>query len=98
MTKQALYTILIGSLIGILIILVLDSVFKHEIENRIKTESIQKPKTEAELFSEKYENIRLYEIDSCEYIGRYSGNDAFLTHKGNCKFCEKRNEQNKNGQ
>ena len=36
-------------------------------------------------------------IDSCEYLflvdgGGYNGGQT-ITHKGNCKFCEKRNEK-----
>lgn len=35
------------------------------------------------------QEIYLYIIDSCEYIGHiYPGNLDFLTHKGNCKYCE----------
>lgn len=39
-------------------------------------------------------------IDSCEYIfgkdrNAYNGG-YFLTHKGNCKFCEKRKLENNN--
>jgi len=38
-------------------------------------------------------NIRLYVIDSCEYIGYINDfHQDFLTHKGNCKFCTKRNK------
>lgn len=33
----------------------------------------------------------IYEIDSCEYLGKSVGtNVAIFTHKGNCKFCEQR--------
>ncbi len=35
----------------------------------------------------------IYVIDSCEYIGTIDGTESrsnFLTHKGNCKFCSKR--------
>lgn len=37
----------------------------------------------------------IYSIDSCEYIGTdaLSSNMAFLTHKGNCKYCTYRNEK-----
>ena len=35
--------------------------------------------------------IRLYVIDSCEYVGYINcSNGDFLTHKGNCKFCQVR--------
>ena len=38
-------------------------------------------------------HIKLYVIDSCEYIGHVSGwRSDFLTHKGNCKFCKIRND------
>ena len=33
------------------------------------------------------------EIDSCEYIVGNAGNKGYLAHKGNCKYCAKRNEQ-----
>ena len=38
--------------------------------------------------------IRLYIIDSCEYIGHINAfNSDFLTHKGNCKFCRSRSSK-----
>ena len=37
--------------------------------------------------------IRLYVIDSCEYIGHINVfHGDFLTHKGNCKFCAERSK------
>lgn len=37
--------------------------------------------------------MRTYTIDSCEYIGSIHGSSGdVLTHKGNCKFCIKRNK------
>lgn len=38
-------------------------------------------------------NIRLYIIDSCEYIGHINNWHDVLTHKGNCKFCKERNNK-----
>ena len=39
-------------------------------------------------------NVRLYVIDSCEYIGHINAfNRDFLTHKGNCKFCAERSKK-----
>lgn len=41
--------------------------------------------------------LRTYEINNCEYIGilsAYHSNSDFLTHKGNCKFCEERRKNN----
>jgi hypothetical protein len=39
-------------------------------------------------------NIRLYVIDSCEYVGHIYGYDRdFLVHKGNCKFCLERTKR-----
>lgn len=32
-------------------------------------------------------------IDSCEYIRITSGNSTWGSHKGNCKFCLKRNKK-----
>ena len=38
--------------------------------------------------------IYQYTIDGCEYIGNVTGNYRdFLTHKGNCEFCEQRNKK-----
>lgn len=39
--------------------------------------------------------VRVYEIDGCEYIGNLwpSSQQSYLTHKGNCKFCQ-RSENN----
>lgn len=40
--------------------------------------------------------IAVYVIDSCEYIGKIGGyNNDVLTHKGNCKFCAERNKNKK---
>lgn len=37
--------------------------------------------------------IYIYEIDSCEYIGKIDNySDQFITHKGDCKFCKTRNK------
>lgn len=45
-------------------------------------------------FDTQYRNIRIYVIDSCEYIGNVSiCSSDFLTHKGNCKFCAERNKK-----
>lgn len=40
-------------------------------------------------------HINIYVIDSCEYLGSPSINmsSAYLTHKGNCKFCKSRNQK-----
>lgn len=36
--------------------------------------------------------LYLFVIDSCEYIGFLSSSSTdLLTHKGNCRFCQKRN-------
>lgn len=47
----------------------------------------------------EYKNmtLRVIEIDKCEYIsnsGSFYSNSAFLTHKGNCKYCEQRRKNN----
>ena len=43
-------------------------------------------------FAERY--IEIYVIDSCEYIGSvHGGNSDVLAHKGNCKYCLKRNNR-----
>lgn len=38
--------------------------------------------------------IKIYTIDSCEYIGEiHGGNGDLITHKGNCKFCVERSKK-----
>lgn len=42
--------------------------------------------------------VKIYVIDSCEYIGDVSytnSNSNWATHKGNCKFCAERALKNK---
>ena len=37
---------------------------------------------------------KVFESDSCEYIGYAIGTTyGFMTHKGNCKFCQHRLEE-----
>ena len=39
-------------------------------------------------------DMKIYTIDSCEYIGTIYGNNAdVLTHKGNCKLCAERSKK-----
>jgi hypothetical protein len=38
-------------------------------------------------------SIKVYEIDSCEYIYFPNGNASWGAHKGNCKFCAQRNSK-----
>ena len=39
-------------------------------------------------------NQRVYTIDSCEYIKLvYGGSKSYFIHKGNCKYCAKRQKQ-----
>ena len=42
-----------------------------------------------------YQHIRVYEIDSCEYIGFSGTSDGgtAIIHKQNCKFCAERNKK-----
>ena len=39
---------------------------------------------------EYFNDIKIVEIDSCEYLWGDWGNATVLTHKGNCKYCAKR--------
>ena len=49
----------------------------------------------------KFKGFRVIEIDSCEYLiktekrgmGDCSTRAGFMSHKGNCKFCEERRKQ-----
>ncbi len=48
---------------------------------------------ERRIISPADERMCLYNFDGCEYIGSHSiagTSQAYLTHKGNCKFCHKR--------
>ena len=41
--------------------------------------------------NEQTSDVKIYVIDSCEYIGKLRGYQSdILTHKGNCKFCAER--------
>lgn len=56
-----------------------------------RTVNVDTKNTEFEINGSRLE---IYVIDSCEYIGRvYGGSADKLTHKGNCKFCETRNNR-----
>ena len=35
-------------------------------------------------------NLKLVNIDNCEYLYGEWGNATVLTHKGNCKYCTQR--------
>ena len=37
--------------------------------------------------------IKIVEIDSCEYLWGDWGNATVLTHKGNCKYCKQKNNR-----
>ena len=39
------------------------------------------------------EGFRVCIIDSCEYILMSNGNGAYYTHKGNCRFCKERRQE-----
>lgn len=39
------------------------------------------------------DDFAVIEYDSCEYIIRDVPYKGFLAHKGNCKYCEKRNKK-----
>lgn len=38
-------------------------------------------------------DFAVIEYDSCEYVIRSTPYKGFLAHKGNCKYCEKRNKK-----
>ena len=52
-----------------------------------------KPKETNFRISGRLDNVEIYEIDSCEYIVVGHSQSQWGTHKGNCKFCKKRNEK-----
>ena len=44
--------------------------------------------------NEQMADVKIYVIDSCEYIGKLRGLQSdILTHKGNCKFCAERSKK-----
>ncbi len=44
--------------------------------------------------NEEMADVKIYVIDSCEYIGKLRGYQSdILTHKGNCKFCTERSKK-----
>ena len=53
----------------------------------------QNKKTSQNIRQEEIGEYTIVVIDSCEYIERYKGHywGFNFSHKGNCKFCAKRN-------
>jgi hypothetical protein len=44
--------------------------------------------------NEEMADVKIYVIDSCEYIGKLRGYQSdILAHKGNCKFCAERSKK-----
>jgi hypothetical protein len=43
--------------------------------------------------SQGYSPLIIVEVDSCEYLLGEWGYATVLTHKGNCKYCAKRNQK-----
>ena len=71
-------------------------------EQRWKDYQAKKEKAREDLIREvKYHSFQVIVIDSCEYlikaephgVGKYSTGYGFMSHKGNCKFCEERRKQ-----
>lgn len=72
-------------------------------EQRWKDYQAKKEKARQDSITEaKFKGFRVIEIDSCEYlikkettVGGHRGfGFGFMSHKGNCKFCEERHKQN----
>ncbi len=56
-------------------------------------ESTNVPVTTVPVTSIDGVEYKIYEVDGCEYIGNNVGcTYGFFTHKGNCKYCAKRNK------
>lgn len=47
--------------------------------------------TKYKVSTQRITPLDLVVIDSCEYFYFEGYRDSFLTHKGNCKFCTRRN-------
>ena len=74
-------------------------------EQRWKDYQAKKEKARQDSIMEaKFKGFRVIEIDSCEYLikkeqgteGHQGYGFGFMSHKGNCKFCEERRKQNNN--
>ncbi len=65
--------------------------------NKLKGIKVVKPEYPKELkIFDNWNNptMTIIESDGCEYITYYLGNNAgTITHKGNCRFCQKRLEE-----
>jgi thioredoxin-related protein len=44
------------------------------------------------------DDVLVIEYDGCEYVRFSGGNDAWGSHKGNCKYCEQRKTTTNNEQ
>lgn len=59
----------------------------------------KEPKKEDSSFSIRFlgeiqnTDIKIVEIDSCEYLISGVGSKRIMTHKGNCKYCIERNKK-----
>lgn len=56
-----------------------------------ETRNVEQKQTD---FTINGSELKIYIIDSCEYIGKiYGGNTDAFTHKGNCKLCAERSKK-----
>ena len=59
-------------------------------------ERAQKKHGKPKIYNADNANLKVYIVDSCEYIGNlYWREGGFLTHKGNCKFCNRQRKDDK---
>ena len=50
----------------------------------------QEKQTSEKTYPMSYGDLKLVNIDSCEYLYGEWGSATVLTHKGNCKYCTQR--------
>lgn len=64
--------------------------FFYSCDQQVVKDNIVKRKAFENSININWYHIIIIEYDSCEYLISGSGSSQMMTHKGNCKYCTKR--------
>lgn len=56
-----------------------------------ENDNVERLETDYSINTRADSKVKILTIDSCEYLFFWDGNASGLTHKGNCSYCQKRN-------
>lgn len=62
---------------------------KDRLARRAKMFRVKSKRHKNKIFNATYA-FEVIEVDNCEYLIGTQGYGGYLTHKGNCKYCEER--------